>query len=285
MDVLVHGISGSISGLTAILVWYPLETLRMREQTDVLGPSRPSSTLTENDKQSIIYAEQNIPHKLRAFLLEKLHSVKLASDIISNEGISGLYNGMSSAMVGSVITSGIYFLTYKLFKDTLIQNKFTRGIIVDSMITSLLASCCTAIGSNPIWVLNSRMSKSKKETKEMTNLQMVLQIYKEEGIGGFYKGLVPSLFLTANPVIQFVLYEFLRVKLADLKGNISVFNIILISIVSKLITTLVTYPILTIKTLFQANEKRKNSEILEILTNLFHNEGVKGFYKGIFYDM
>jgi adenine nucleotide transporter 17 len=285
MDVLVHGISGSISGLTAILVWYPLEILRMREQSILLQKSSDSEEEGKEQNSLNQSNPQDKPSKflesLKILLSKKLDSVKLASEIISKEGISSLYNGMSSAMVGSVISSGLYFLTYKYFKDLLAQKNFTRGIVIDSMITSFLASCCTAIGSNPIWVLNARMSKSKKEIGKVTNMQMIQQMIKEEGVGAFFKGLIPSLFLTANPVINFIIYEMLRIRLIDSKGNISAVNIILISVISKLITTLVTYPMLTIKTLFQSNENRTNPEIFEILKKLFRDEGVKGFYKGM----
>jgi solute carrier family 25 (peroxisomal adenine nucleotide transporter), member 17 len=296
MDVLVHGISGSISGLTAIMVWYPLEILRMREQTELLKTeeilkdnsiNNPSQNTTNQSSDNRISSTEtynvqndNFINKLKKFLLRKLKSIRLASEIISKEGISCLYNGMSSAMIGQIITSGIYFLTYKFFKELLIKQNFTKGIVIDSMVTSFLASTCTAIGSNPIWVLNTRMSKSKKELGKIGNIAMINQIIKEEGVGGFFKGLIPSLFLTANPVIQFIIYEMLRIRLIDSKGNISVFNIVVISIISKLITTLVTYPMLTIKTLFQANETKKNQEIFQILVKLLSDEGFVGYYKG-----
>ena len=32
MSSVLHGISGGVSGLAAILIWYPLETIRFRKQ-------------------------------------------------------------------------------------------------------------------------------------------------------------------------------------------------------------------------------------------------------------
>lgn len=32
LDLLTHGLSGAVSGCIALLVWYPLETLRIRIQ-------------------------------------------------------------------------------------------------------------------------------------------------------------------------------------------------------------------------------------------------------------
>jgi adenine nucleotide transporter 17 len=109
---------------------------------------------------------------------------------------------------------------------------------------------------------------------------MIKLIYNEEGVRGFFKGLLPSLVLTVNPIISFIIYEWLKVRLVDAKGNISGFNVIIMSSISKLVATLVTYPILTIKTLFQANEKLSSDELLIKINNLLDKEGVSGLYKG-----
>jgi solute carrier family 25 (peroxisomal adenine nucleotide transporter), member 17 len=43
-------------------------------------------------------------------------------------------------------------------------------------------------------------------------------VYNEEGVKGFYKGIVPSLILVSNPAVQFMVFE--RLKTAYLnKGN------------------------------------------------------------------
>lgn len=105
-------------------------------------------------------------------------------------------------------------------------------------------------------------------------------ILEKEGISGFYKGLIPSLFLTINPIIQYIIYEYLRAKLVDASGNISSKNIIIISAVSKFITTLFTYPALTIKTLFQANEKKSAKEIKDLLVQMINQNGLLYLYKG-----
>jgi adenine nucleotide transporter 17 len=79
--------------------------------------------------------------------------------LLKKEGVSRLYSGMSSALVGSVISYGIYFFTYKMWNNALINLGIDKGVVVNSMITSFLAATCTALGSNPIWVLNTRMAQ------------------------------------------------------------------------------------------------------------------------------
>ena len=108
---------------------------------------------------------------------------------------------------------------------------------------------------------------------------MIRHIYLEEGFGGFFKGVLAGIILTVNPIISFMLYELMKEKLG--KNKISVINIILISLISKLIATIFTYPMLTVKTLFQGSENQSNKEILEILLNIFRKDGLGGYYKGI----
>jgi hypothetical protein len=110
---------------------------------------------------------------------------------------------------------------------------------------------------------------------------MMEKIIKQEGIGGFYKGIIPSLFLTLNPVILFTTYEVLRQSFSDIKGNISNKNILLISFISKIITILVNYPLMTIKSLYQANSHLKSEEVWKLLIKMINEESFIGLYKGL----
>jgi solute carrier family 25 (peroxisomal adenine nucleotide transporter), member 17 len=316
MEEIVHGISGGVSGVVALSVWYPLDILRLRQQAEILNdknePERQQDIILEHkdnnnekqksnksldtspsdkegefkcpmcpeEKKQEIVIEPSFFQWLKKYISSKIKSIEFAKGLIKREGPWALYKGISSALVGIVVTYGIYFYAYKSFKNMLIKNNWSRGVVYDSLVTSFLAACASSVGSNPIWVLNTRMAKAKKEHADLTNWQMIKQIIRDEGLGGFFKGVLPALILTCNPVIQFVIYEFLRAKFLDSKGNISGLNIVLISIISKLVTTITTYPILTVKTLFQANENKTNQEIFNIIFKLMKDEGIGGFYKG-----
>ena len=110
---------------------------------------------------------------------------------------------------------------------------------------------------------------------------MMNKIYEEEGFSGFFKGIVPSLILTLVPVIQFTSYEMMKKSLVDSQGKISNKNIVIISFVSKLLTILTTYPLMTIKTLYQANSKVPTHDIWILIQKMMKNERLLGFYKGL----
>lgn len=115
----------------------------------------------------------------------------------------------------------------------------------------------------------------------MGNFGMIKKIIRQEGLSGFYKGIIPSLILTLNPVILFTTYEFLRKSFTDIKGNISNKNIILISFISKIITILINYPLMTIKSLYQANSDLPSEEVWILLKRIVSEESVVGLYKGL----
>lgn len=110
---------------------------------------------------------------------------------------------------------------------------------------------------------------------------MTKKIINEEGFGAFYKGIIPSLILTLNPVIQFTSYEVLRNSFSDAKGKISNKNIIIISFISKIITILINYPLMTIKSMYQANNKSTDDNTFNILVKMIKEEGLVSLYKGL----
>lgn len=110
---------------------------------------------------------------------------------------------------------------------------------------------------------------------------MIRKMIREEGIGCFFKGVLPAIILTINPVIQYIIYEYLRLKFLNDDGSFSAANIIWISMISKLITTIITYPMLTVKTLFQTNSKKTTSEIINTIISTIKDKGFLELYNGI----
>lgn len=83
--------------------------------------------------------------------------------------------------------------------------------------------------------------KSGAVQKPFTFVQMAQKILKEEGVVGFFKGVIPALVLVINPVIQFTAFERLKVLLE--KGRtLTTFDFFVLGAVSKLLATGLTYP-------------------------------------------
>lgn len=76
----------------------------------------------------------------------------------------------------------------------------------------------------------------------------------------FWKGLSSSLILVSNPIIQFVIYEQLK-KTIKIGKDSKLYDLIIFMIVaiSKIISTLCTYPITVIRTKQHVNKDDKKS--------------------------
>ncbi len=109
---------------------------------------------------------------------------------------------------------------------------------------------------------------------------MIKNIYNQEGLAGFFKGITPSLILCFVPVMQFTLYELLKKSFIDDEGKISNKNLFIISCLSKVLTIVTSYPLMTAKALYQSNSKLHSSEVWKIIVKLIREEGLLGFYKG-----
>lgn len=177
MDELIHGVAGSMSGLISATVWYPLETIRIRLQQKYLEEhnkvnKKPTNQVDDkkpfemgDEKDDIENRVQNTVNVDKDNLEDSLlhQTWILFKKIIKEEGIRGLYSGISSCLFGSVVSYGIYFFSYEYWKNYFVRNNLNRNVLFDSMCTSFLGAVCTAVTTNPVWVLNARMSQSKSK--------------------------------------------------------------------------------------------------------------------------
>lgn len=116
----------------------------------------------KNNQNSQNMNNKTLFNYIKSLFKDKIESIDFFIKIIKEQGgLKSLYNGMSTAIIGSIISYGVYFFTYQYWKDFMAKYFNNKGVVLTSLITSLLAAVCTAILSNPIWVLNSRIANNK----------------------------------------------------------------------------------------------------------------------------
>lgn len=203
-----------------------------------------SATVLEEDKKHHIH--------------KHFSSWEFLKQLINKEGYLTFYKGLQSGLIGTVVSFAIYFFWYRLLKNYFYHTlKRTTLGDLDITVITLLSGVINSILSNPIWFLNTRMTVAK-EKKGL--LQTVKEIYKEEGIGAFYKGVLPNMALVANPVINFVIYENLKRFMLTNKYSMNTFQLLVISSFAKAIATIFTYPILTVRVKLQVKQKEGEAE-------------------------
>lgn len=141
------------------------------------------------------------------------------------------------------------------------------------------------------------------------------QVYKEYGLGGFWNGCGASLIMVINPTLQYALYEWLmsaregvrrRKQVGGMSNSKSgsgsgigigigiginnsrpgVLEVFMMSALAKAGATLVTYPMMTIKTRMMSARKEADCEmqyksIGDAIVKIGSREGVGGYYQGI----
>jgi len=122
----------------------------------------------KNNQKSIKDKEnldtKNIVKKILKMIYENFDVFKYCFDLIKNEGVQSLFNGMSSSIFGGIVQNGIYFCAMKIFAYIFQYIKIEfKSKILHSMLINLLSAICSSICTNPFWVLNIRMANVAKE--------------------------------------------------------------------------------------------------------------------------
>lgn len=233
---LVHGISGAVSSMVATVILHPFEALRTKMQAEV----------------SAVY-----------FL-------DYAKKVFQEEGLKGIYSGFSSNVFNITISYAMYFFSYKALRTWILTHKAKLGFF-DDVKASFFASVIVILINTPLWTINTRLIQDKSKRF----LDVFKQILHKEGPGAFFKGVTLSIVLTLNPVLQYSLYELLKIK----TGSNKLIHFFILGAIAKFIATVFTYPILTLRTRQQLNEKNNTSLIEDLLSSLTKNNlNAKNFF-------
>ncbi|KAJ3279956.1 hypothetical protein HK104_001031 [Borealophlyctis nickersoniae] len=118
----------------------------------------------------------------------------------------------------------------------------------------------------------------------------LLRLWREEGVRGYYKGIVPAMFGVSHGAIQFMAYEEMKKWRADLVGEgkdvnqLGTLEYIIMAASSKVFATVCTYPYQVLRARLQYQVGHDNvvyKGISGTIKTIYRNEGIRGFYKGM----
>ncbi|KAM7199600.1 peroxisomal membrane protein PMP47B [Rhypophila sp. PSN 637] len=269
-DNVAHALAGAGGGVLSMALTYPLITLSTRAQVE----SKRADT-------GFLAAVQKI---------------------VAREGISGLYSGLSSALFGISVTNFVYYYWYEwtraFFEAAAIKagRASKKLTTVESMIAGAIAGSATVILTNPIWVVNTRMTTRKTsdnaaegETlpggappKKPSTLGTLAALLKNEGPQALFAGVVPALVLVINPILQYTLFEQMK-NTVEKKRRITPTIAFFLGALGKLFATSVTYPYITVKSQMHvaSGKGEKKEGMMEAINRVVKEEGYAGLYKGI----
>ncbi|KAB1997920.1 hypothetical protein ERO13_D12G050300v2 [Gossypium hirsutum] len=268
-ELICHACSGATAGAIAATFVCPLDVIKTRLQVHGL----PTASKTGVRDSVIITSLQHI---------------------IKTEGLKGLYRGLSPTIIALLPNWAVYFTVYEQLKGLLAShdNNSAQLTIGENMVAAAGAGAATAIVTNPLWVVKTRLQTQGMRTSVVPYtgvLSALRRIVHEEGLRGLYSGVLPSLAGISHVAIQFPAYEKIKSYMAK-KGNTTVdrlspSDVAIASSISKVLASIMTYPHEVIRSRLQEQGQARHTEVqyagvVDCIRKVFRKEGVSGFYRG-----
>ncbi|CBQ71692.1 related to YIA6-Pvruvate transporter of the mitochondrial inner membrane [Sporisorium reilianum SRZ2] len=296
-------IAGACAGLVSSVLTCPLDVVKTRLQAQE-GRRRPIPPDPLSAPTPIPAAGERARYLGLSATLRK---------IWHDDGVRGFYRGLGPTIFGYLPTWAIYFTVYDSCKSTLATHKLTASDdFVNHIVAAMTAGAASTVCTSPLWVVKTRfMLQSVKDTAVKPYRHTgdaFVQIYRSEGLRGFYKGLLPSLFGVSHVAVQFPLYESFK-SLARRRGGtaqaeeaeLEASTILLCSSTAKMIASVTTYPHEVLRTRLQMQPRTKPipaspaaipptaapatsgryTGVLQACRTIARQEGLRGFYKGM----
>lgn len=213
--------------------------------------------------------------------------------ILKQEGVKGLYKGVAPNVWGSGSGWGCYFLFYNSIKSW-IQAGDSQQQLGPSlhMLAASEAGILTLLVTNPIWVVKTRLClqyesgvSAAKENSYKGMFDGLTKIYRNEGLRGLYRGLVPGMFGVIHGALQFMTYEemkefYNRYRGVSFDTKLTTKEYLVFAATSKLIAAVATYPYQVIRARLQ-DQYHSYSGSWDCIKRTWKNERIRGFYKGL----
>lgn len=266
-DNIAHALAGAGGGLLAMTLTYPLITLSTRAQVE--------------SKRADTSALAAVRH------------------IVKREGLSGLYAGLDSALFGISVTNFVYYYWYEWTRAFFEKAAVKAGraskklTTIESMIAGAVAGSATVLLTNPIWVINTRMTArksdqdegelpggEKRRQKKPSTIATLVSLIKDEGPASLFAGVLPALVLVINPILQYTIFEQMK-NVLEKKRRVGPRDAFYLGAIGKLLATSITYPYITVKS--RAHVATKDAPVegmWKSLNKIVKEEGWSGLYKG-----
>lgn len=166
---------------------------------------------------------------------------------------------------------------------------------LESMAAGALAGSATVLLTNPIWVINTRMTARQNEadqalpTKEGElprkaqapgTISTLMKIIREDGFMRLFAGVLPALILVINPILQYTIFEQLKQAL-EKRRKVGATDSFVLGALGKLAATSITYPYITVKSRAHvASKDGPKIGITATLKKIYKEEGLGGLYGG-----
>ncbi|KAL6188017.1 hypothetical protein ACLB2K_039412 [Fragaria x ananassa] len=263
-DIFCHAVAGASAGSMAATFVCPLDVIKTRLQVHGMPTGQRGSI--------IVTSLQNI---------------------LKTEGIRGMYRGLSPTILALLPNWAVYFTVYEQLKGLLQSHENGSELSIgENMIAAAGAGAATAISTNPLWVVKTRLQTQGMRPGVIPYKSMrsaFTRIATEEGLRGLYSGIIPSLAGISHVAIQFPAYEKIKSIMAKEDSTtvdkLNPGRVAVASSISKILASVITYPHEVIRSRLQEQGQARHIQpkyvgVIDCIKKVFLKEGLPGFYNG-----
>ncbi|KAI9203543.1 mitochondrial carrier domain-containing protein [Polychytrium aggregatum] len=212
IGILGRFVAGGLGGLVSQFAIYPLELLKTRMMAQI------SHGVETTASQAASAAHVAPPPK-------RIGAVAMTRQMWNEGGIKLFYRGCIPSLIGIVPYAGIdlcVFETLKMGYTHYLRNLpgstgEERPSMVSILVFGMVSGSCGAVVMYPLSVIRTRLQAqgTPSHPQRYTGaFDAVRYTYRNEGVRGFYKGLVPTLLKVVPAVsISYLVYERSKVAL------------------------------------------------------------------------
>lgn len=115
--------------------------------------------------------------------------------ILRESGIRGIYQGLIATILKQGSNQGLRFMFFNKYKDILTDNGKHKEKMnpIMALFGGMMAGSFSTLGNNPFDVVKTQMQGKDAHLKYKNTMDCFIKIFQEEGIRGYYKGVVPRL--------------------------------------------------------------------------------------------
>ena len=249
-------LSGMISGFICKFFDYPLDTIKVLQQTrpDVTGPID---------------------------CVRKVHAER---------GLASLYQGLAAPLVGCMVELSLIFASFGYIKKALgaqDESRSTQVPVWKVWLSGAFAGIMSAFVLTPVELIKCRLQVQQSGIQQYRGpIDCVIKSAKEEGVTGLWKGNVSCLAreLPGNAawfgVYHSIMMAVQRRFAIEERGAVPTKWSAVAGAASGVAYWSIPYPADTVKSRVQTDARYKGQGFVVVLRSILREEGLRGLYRG-----
>ncbi|KAI9305449.1 mitochondrial carrier domain-containing protein [Cunninghamella echinulata] len=136
------------------------------------------------------------------------HALDGVFRIAREEGVTSLFRGLGPNMNRAILMTSSQCVSYDLFKKLLLNYSPLQDGLVLHFTSSTLAGLVATTVCSPVDVIKTRIMTTSSNDPNMTSMNIMKNMYRNEGLASFFKGWTPAFIrLAPQTIITFVVLE------------------------------------------------------------------------------